>query len=110
MAGVLGLHRTSSRVSLNSTTSVAGSINTKNTYRRFCRKLFQIWVTAEMISQKEEEILNIFQPQDTVEMISQKEDQILDIFKPQDTTITGGERGDGKVADQRQLLAVGYFL
>ena len=63
VAGVLGLHRTTSRVSL---TSLPGSINTKKAYKRFCKNLFQMGVTSEMIAQKEGEILNMFnQPQDT---------------------------------------------
>ena len=110
MAGVLGLH------SRDSTTSVTESINTQNIYKRFCRRLVEIGVTAEMISQKEEEILNIFKPQDTVEMISGKEEEIVNIFKSQnmlksqDTTITSGERDDSNITDQRQLLKVSYFL
>ena len=64
IAGVLGLHHTTSKVSL---ASLPGSINTKNAYKRLCKNLFQIGVTSEMITQKEGEILNMFsQPQDTV--------------------------------------------
>ena len=63
IAGVLGLHRTTTRSSI---TSFAGSINTKKAYKRFCKNLFQMGVTSEMIAQKEGEILNIFnEPQDT---------------------------------------------
>ena len=60
-------------------------------YKRFCKNMFQLGVTSEMLTQKEAEILNIFnQPQDTA---------------------TGGE-GDngGNIADQKKLLAVSYFL
>ena len=58
---VLGLQRTSSRDSFIS----FGSINTKEAYKRFCKGLFGIGVTAEMIMQKEEEIHNIFKPSNT---------------------------------------------
>ena len=57
-ARLTGLFRTNSRVSI---TSFAGSINTKTAYKRFCKKLHQIGVTSEMISKREDEILNIFQ-------------------------------------------------
>ena len=66
LTDVLGLHRTSSRVSIDSITSFAGSINTKKAYKSFCKDLYQIGVTPEMISQKKREILNIFKPQNTV--------------------------------------------
>ena len=88
MAGVLGLQCTTSRSSI---TSFAGSINTKMTYKRFCRSLFQAGVTSEMIAQKEEEIINIFnQTQDTA---------------------TGDERNNSSnITNQSQLLPVSYFL
>ena len=63
IAGVLGLQRTTSRTSI---TSFAGSINTKKAYKMFCKNLFQMGVTSEMITQKEGEILRMLnQPQDT---------------------------------------------
>ena len=65
LTNVLGLHHTDSRVSLDSITSFAGSINTKKAYKKFCKSLFQTGVTAEMISQKEGEILKIFKPENT---------------------------------------------
>ena len=63
LTDVLGLHRTNSTVSVDSISSFAGSINTKKAFRKFCKDLFEIGVTKEMISQKEGEIRNIFQPQ-----------------------------------------------
>ena len=57
---VLGLRRTISRDSI---VSFPGSINTKKAYKRFCRGLFNIGVTADMIGQKEREIQDIFKPQ-----------------------------------------------
>ena len=53
LTDVLGLHRTNSRVSMASITSFAESVNTKKAYKRFCKNLFQIGVTSEMINQKE---------------------------------------------------------
>ena len=52
----LVLRRTSSRSSL---VSFAGSINTQNFYRNFCKGLFESGVTANMIKGKEEEIYNL---------------------------------------------------
>ena len=89
MAGVLGIHPTTSRVSL---TSLPGSINTKKTYKRFCKNLLQMGVTSEMITQKEGEILNMFnQPQNTA---------------------TGNERDNssGNITDQSQQPTVSCFL
>ena len=91
IAGVLGLQRTTSRASI---TSFAESLNTKKAYKQLCRNLFQIGVTSEMISQKEEEILNIFKPQDTATGDGR-----------------GGESDSGaNITGRSQLLAVSYFL
>ena len=57
---VLGLRRTTSRDSI---ISFAGSVNTKKAYKKFCKGLFNLGVTAEMISQKEKEIQDIFKTQ-----------------------------------------------
>ena len=60
-------------------------------YKRFCKNLFQMGVTSDMITQKEGEILNIFN-------------------EPQDTAF-GDEGHDGSnIADQSQLLRVSYSL
>ena len=50
-------------MSRDSILSFAGSINTKKAYKKFCKCLFSIGVTAEMIGQKEREIQDIFRPQ-----------------------------------------------
>ena len=61
MTGALGLHRTTSRISVASITSFAASINTKRAYKKLCKKGFiNLGVTAEMINQNEREILSIF--------------------------------------------------
>ena len=62
---LLGLHRTNSRVSIDSITSFAESTNTKKAFKKFCQNLYQIGVRAETLREKESEILNIFKPQDT---------------------------------------------
>ena len=60
LSSALGLRRTMSRDSI---VSFAGSINTKKAYKKFCKGLFNIGVTAEMIGQKEKEIQDIFKTQ-----------------------------------------------
>ena len=65
IADAIGLQHTNSRASLDSVTSLPGSINTKKAYTKFCKGLFQIGVTPEMISQNEAAIHNIFNPQNT---------------------------------------------
>ena len=65
IADVLGLNRADSTVSLDSITSFTGSINTKKAYKKFCKSLYQIGVTPELLSLKEREIFNIFEPQST---------------------------------------------
>ena len=71
LTAVLGLHDRGSRVSLNSITSFTGSINTKKAYKKFCKGLYQIGVTAEMISQNERAIHDIFKPQNAATTSSQ---------------------------------------
>ena len=67
MTDVLGLHRTTSRASIDSITSFAASINTKKAFKTFCKDLYKIGVTAEVINQKRDEILNIFNPQNKID-------------------------------------------
>ena len=89
IADVLGLHRTTSRVSLHSVISLPGSVNTKRGYQEFCKSLYEIGITPDMISQKKREILNIWKPQNTA---------------------TGSEMDDNTIEDQSQSLAVSDFL
>ena len=65
MTDILGLHHMDSRVPIDSITSFARNINTKEAYKEFCESLYQIGVTAESIIQKEGEILDIFKAQNT---------------------------------------------
>ena len=88
MDNVLGLHRTNSSVSIASITSIAGSINTKKAFKKFCKGLFEIGVTAEMIGQKENEIRNIFKPRNTA---------------------TSSQIDDSTILAQSQLPTVSYF-
>ena len=62
---LLGLHRTNSSVSIDSVTSFARSINTKKAFKELCQNLYHIGVRADLIKEKESEILNIFKPQNT---------------------------------------------
>ena len=62
LTAVLGLHRTSSKVSINSITSFVQVKDTGGAYRQFCETLHQIGVTEDMIRQKENEILEILRP------------------------------------------------
>ena len=55
----VGLHRTVSRDSI---VSFAGSINTKKAFKEFCKGLFEIGVTADIIRQKEKEIQDLLKP------------------------------------------------
>ena len=59
---LFGLNRTASSVSIDSITSFAGSIDTKNAFKKFCKNLYEIGVRADMIKEKESEILDIFNP------------------------------------------------
>ena len=79
------MHRSTSRASIDSITSFAGSINTKKAFKTFCKDLYKIGVTAEVINQRK--------------------DEILEIFKPQNTTI-GDQIDDSNDADESQLEAV----
>ena len=88
LTDVLGLHRTNSRVSINSITSFAASVNTKKAYKKFLKNLHTIGVTPDMISQKEAEILNIFETQNIA---------------------ISGQSDDSKLASQSQLPKVSGF-
>ena len=70
LTDLLGLHRTDSKISIDTISSFAGSVKTKKAFKRFCRNLFQIGVTAEMINQKEREILDIFETRDVFPVVS----------------------------------------
>ena len=89
LTNVLGLHCSNSIVSIDSIASFAGSINTKKAYKKFCKNLFQIGVTSEMISQKEQEI--------------------LDIFNNQNTATSSQIDDNSDIADQSQLPAVSSY-
>ena len=65
LTAVLGLHRTSSKVSVISIASFVKDADTRRAYRQFCKNLHQIGVTEDMIRQKENEILEILISQST---------------------------------------------
>ena len=87
---ILGLHRPTSRSSgISSASSFAGSIKTKTAYQRFCKNLFQMGITSEMIAQKEGDILNM-------------------LNQPQDIATSDGGNGSGNSA--QLLVTVSYFV
>ena len=63
LTDILGLHHTNSRVSIDTISSFAESVDSKKAYKKFCQSLFQIGVPAEMVNCKEKEILDIFKAQ-----------------------------------------------
>ena len=63
LTNVLGLNNANARISLDSISSFAGSTNNKRAFKRLCKDLHQIGVTADAIRQNESEILNICKPQ-----------------------------------------------
>ena len=65
LTSVLGLHRTSSKVSVISIASFVKDADTRRAYRQFCKNLHQIGVTEDMIRQKENEILEVLRSQST---------------------------------------------
>ena len=120
--GLFGLHRTSSRVSIDSITSFAGSTNTKKAFKRFCQNLYQIGVRADMIKEKESEILDIFRSQNTDtsgqiynsnitdqgnshNLAASSQTDITDPSKPQNTAVSSHVDED-KMMDQSQLPSV----
>ena len=62
MTNVLGLNNANARISLDSISSFAGSTNTKRAFKRLCKDLCKIGVTADTIRQNESEIFNICKP------------------------------------------------
>lgn len=103
IADVLGLHDTDSKVSLDSITSFTSSVDTKKAYKKFCKSLYQVGVTAEMISQKEEEILNIFNSQNTA--TSSPEDN--GVIEDQGLL---PEVGDFSIVDHHLYLLIKYTI
>ena len=119
---ILGLHRTTSRVSIDSVASYAGSVKTQRAFKKFCQNLYQSGVRAEMIKEKEKEILDIFQPKNTSgqigdsnisgpstpHMAAKDEGKIEDQSEPQNIVISRVD--DRNIIDQRPLPAVSNFL
>ena len=62
---MFGLHRTNS-ISVTSIASFAQNANTGKAYKQFCKNLYQIGITEDMIEEKQKEILDILRPQCTV--------------------------------------------
>ena len=87
LTDVLGLHSTSSRISVTSIVSFTENINTREAYKQFCRNLYQIGVTEDMIRLKEKEILKILRPENMA---------------------ASSQISSGNIGGQRQLLGTGY--
>lgn len=66
MNDILGLHRVSSRISVDSIASFAENINSRNAFDQFCKRLYEIGVTEDTIREKENEILEILRPKNMV--------------------------------------------
>ena len=125
LGNLLDLHRTKSRVSIDSITSFAGSTNTKRAFKKFCQNLYQIGVRGAMIREKESEIVKIFKAQNTAisgqidnsdlagpsrprnaAIGSQIDDgNIAGPSKPQNAAISG-QIDDSNIADRSQLPVV----
>ena len=76
---VLGLHRTTSTVPIDSITSFAESIKTEKAFKQFCRNLYECGVTAKLLSQNESEFLNILNSPNTASNIHRDQSQLLPV-------------------------------
>ena len=86
-------------------TSFAGSTNTKRSFMKFSRNLYQMGVRAEMIKGKEGEILKMFWPQNTATSGQVDGNPIVGQKKPHETAISR-EVDDSNIMVQSQLPAV----
>ena len=84
---------------MDSITSFSGSINTKRAFKRFCLNLYQIGVRAEIIKEKEAEILNIFEPRNTATSDQTDHRNTMDESRPHNAT-TSDQIDDSSIADQ----------
>ena len=67
LAALLGFHGTAnSRVSVTSIASFAANTNTETAYEQFCKDLYQIGVTEDMVRRKKDIILEILGSQSIV--------------------------------------------
>lgn len=126
---ILGLHHTNSRVSIDSITSFAGSTDTRSAFKKFCQNLYKIGVRADMIREKESEILNIFNPQHTAtsnQICNSNpadprkahnpassgqinDNDIANQSKPQNTAISSQIDDNSHIMDQSRLPVVSDF-
>jgi len=56
-----GLHRSNSTSSLRSVASFAPSVNSKEAWKQLCRDPHRVGVTADMIRERKDQIVNLFQ-------------------------------------------------
>ena len=83
MAALLGFH---SGISVTSIASFAANSNTEMAYKHFCKDLYRIGVTEDIVQQKGDEILEILRSQGMVAPSSQiggsdieEKDQVLEV-------------------------------
>ena len=66
MAALLGLHSTNSRIPVTSIAAFAANTNTEAAFEQFCKDLYQVGATEDMIGQKRNKILAILRSQGMV--------------------------------------------
>ena len=66
LATLLGLHGMNSGISVTSIASFAANTNTETAYKQFCKELYRIGVTEDIIQQEKDKILEILRSQGMV--------------------------------------------
>ena len=77
LAGILGLHHRSPRVSVTSIASFAANTNIQVAYRQFCKDLYRIGVTEDIVRRKNNEILATLRSQGMVASNTRGRSQLL---------------------------------
>ena len=80
LTALLGLHGSTSAISITSIASYVASTNIETAFKQFCKGLNHIGITEDMIQQKEDKILEILRSQSMVPSgrNNVEEDQILE--------------------------------
>ena len=66
LGALLSLHGTNSEVSMTSIASFAANTNTEAAYKQFCKDLYRIGATEDMVWENKDKILAILRSQDMV--------------------------------------------
>ncbi|KAF8419516.1 hypothetical protein EV426DRAFT_644774 [Tirmania nivea] len=85
-----GLHRRNSTSSLRSIASFAKSVNSKETWKQLCRDLHKVGVTADMISEKKHQIVNLFQSSSPPVVV----EEIVEVQRIESSTSLGSSDAD----------------